>query len=169
MIRRGRVWKFGDDVDTDVMLPGKALKLNPDDGARYLFEAVRGEGWAQQLRAGDVIVGGERFGTGSARPVAMPLRALGVGAMLATSMPSLFVRSCVNAGMLAVVVPGIVDACEEGDELEIDTEKATVRNLTRGVEISFAPIPALVTDIVEAGGLMARLEADGYFGEPAGA
>ena len=165
MIRRGRVWKFGDEIDTDVMLPGKALRLSPEEGARYLFEAVRGEGWAQSVRPGDLVVGGRRFGAGSARPVAIPLCALGVGAVLATSMPSLFQRNCVNTGLLTVVVPGIADACDEGDELEVDTIAAKVRNLTRGDEVGFAPIPALVTEIVEAGGIMARLEADGYFGE----
>jgi 3-isopropylmalate/(R)-2-methylmalate dehydratase small subunit len=167
VIRRGRVWKFGDSVDTDVMLPGKALRLSPREGSRYLFDAVRGENWAGQVRAGDLVVGGEHFGAGSARPVAIPLRLIGVGALLAESMPSLFQRNCVNAGLLALAVPGIAGLCDEGDELEIDTDAATVRNLTSDAVTGFAPMPQFVTEIVEAGGLVAQLERAGYFGGPA--
>jgi 3-isopropylmalate dehydratase small subunit len=155
---------FGDSVDTDVMMPGKALRLSPTEGARYLFDAIRGEGWVDQVRGGDIVVAGHHFGAGSARPVAILLRAAGVEAIVAESMPSLFQRNCVNAGLLAVTATGVTDVVREGDEVEIDTEASTVRNLATSRTVAAVPMPAFVTAIVEAGGVIAQLEAAGYFG-----
>jgi 3-isopropylmalate/(R)-2-methylmalate dehydratase small subunit len=154
---------FGDSVDTDVMMPGKALRVNPDEGARYLFDAIRGEGWVDEVRGGDVIVAGHHFGAGSARPVAMLLLAAGIGAIVAESMPSLFQRNCVNAGLLAVTAPGVTDLVDEGDAVEIDTDASTVRNLKTGETITAVRMPPFVSAIVEAGGVITQLEAAGYF------
>jgi 3-isopropylmalate/(R)-2-methylmalate dehydratase small subunit len=163
VIRRGRAWIFGDSIDTDVMMPGRALRLSPEEGARYLFEAIRGEGWVDEVQDGDILVGGDHFGAGSARPVAIQLRAAGVGAIVAESMPSLFQRNCVNAGLLAVTAAGVTGLVREGDEVEIDTERATVRNPGTGRSLPIVPMPSFVTGIVEAGGVIAQLEAAGYF------
>jgi 3-isopropylmalate/(R)-2-methylmalate dehydratase small subunit len=163
VIRRGRAWVFGDSIDTDVMMPGRALRLSPEEGLRYLFDAIRGEGWADEVREGDVLVGGHHFGAGSARPVANLLRAAGVGAIVAESMPSLFQRNCVNAGLLAVTAAGVTALVREGEEIEIDTEAGTARNLGSDRSVAIVPMPAFVTGIVEAGGVIAQLEAAGYF------
>jgi 3-isopropylmalate/(R)-2-methylmalate dehydratase small subunit len=160
-ILSGRVLAFGADVDTDVMMPGKALRVPVAEARRMLFEAIR-PGFADQVRPGDVIVGGVRFGTGSARPVAMHLRPLGVTAIVAESMSSLFQRGAINAGVLAVVVPGVTATFVDGDQIEIDDERGTVRNPERDITLQFPPIPALARSIIRAGGIIEQLVEGGF-------
>ncbi|HEY4330941.1 MAG TPA: 3-isopropylmalate dehydratase [Ilumatobacteraceae bacterium] len=162
-IIRGRVWRFGDDIDTDVMMPGKALRAALPDARRMLFDAAR-PGFSDLVRPGDIIVGGMRFGTGSARPVAMHLRTLGVTAILAESMSSLFQRSTINAGLFAMTVPGIAAICNDGDTMEIDDAGGVVRVGER--ELQFAPLPEMARAVVTAGGIIEQLVAGGYL--PAG-
>lgn len=156
----GRALVFGDDVDTDVMMPGKALRVPVDAARRMLFDAVR-PGFHEEVRDGDVIVGGLRFGTGSARPVAMHLRALGVRAIVAESMSSLFQRNAINAGVLAVAVPGVSGAVTDGDVVEIDAEAGALTVGDLG-PLRFAPLPDLAMEIVAAGGVIDQLVAAGY-------
>ena len=158
---KGRVWVFGDKVDTDSMFPGRGLRLPPEEAAQLLMDGIR-PGWASQVSPGDVIVGGEQFGMGSARPVGTLLRLVGIGAVMASSMSSIFQRNCINAGLLAVPVPGVDTFCHEGDILDIDAEGGVMRNLTVGTELEFAPIPAFVSEIVTSGGIVAQLTKGGY-------
>jgi 3-isopropylmalate/(R)-2-methylmalate dehydratase small subunit len=158
---KGRVWVFGDMVDTDNMFPGRGLRLPPEEAAQLLFDGMR-PGWANQVSPGDIIVGGAHFGMGSARPVGTLLRLVGVAAVVASSMSSIFQRNCVNAGLLAVPVPGVAAFCREGDILEIDAEVGVVRNITDGSELEFAPIPAFVSEIVASGGIISQLTRGGY-------
>jgi 3-isopropylmalate/(R)-2-methylmalate dehydratase small subunit len=156
----GRAWSFGDNIDTDVMFPGHALRLPIDEASRHLFEAVR-PSWSSEVRPGDIVVAGTGLGAGSARPVAALLRHVGVGAVLAESMASLFQRNCINGGLFAAAVPGIA-ACRDGDRLLIDSERGTVVNETTSVTLSLPAVPRLLLELVEAGGVVARLRAQGY-------
>lgn len=157
----GRALVFGDDVDTDVMMPGKALRVPVVDARRMLFESIR-PNFADEIREGDMVVGGLRFGTGSARPVAMHLRALGVRAIVADSMSSLFQRNAINAGVLAVVVPGASAAITEGSVIEIDALNGTIAVPDRDEPLTFTPLPRLAMEIVDAGGVIDQLVAGGY-------
>lgn len=157
----GRAWVFGDQVDTDVMFPGDALRLPVAEASTRLFEPIR-PGWADLVVPGDVVVGGRSFGIGSARPVAALLRHLGVAAVLAETMSSLFQRNCVNAGLPALAVPGIAAACAEGDELHLDLVEGVVTIGRTGGRLRFPPLPAPVAALVEAGGVRAMLRAEGY-------
>jgi 3-isopropylmalate/(R)-2-methylmalate dehydratase small subunit len=158
----GRALVFGDDIDTDVMMPGKALRVPVADARRMLFEAVRPT-FCDEVRDGDIIVGGLRFGTGSARPVPLHLRALGVRAIVADSMSSLFQRNSINAGVLAVVAPGATAVVVEGDTIEIDALAGTIQVCGRDAgTLSFAPLPPLAMEIVRAGGIIDQLIAAGY-------
>jgi len=108
-----RVWKFGDNVSTDLMLPGPALILSPEEQTSWVFQANR-PGWVDEASLGDFIVGGRGVGMGSSRPGARSLRNLGVGCVLAESIARLFFRNCVNFGLLAVECAGISAAFEKG-------------------------------------------------------
>jgi 3-isopropylmalate/(R)-2-methylmalate dehydratase small subunit len=158
---RGKVWLFGDDINTDAMYPGFAMKLPFDEAARYVFHELR-PGWVDQVDAGDIVVAGRNFGVGSSRPVARLFTSLGVSALLAEEFNGLFHRNAINFGMPALTVPGVRDLFVEGQEAEVDPAAGTVANLTTGARLQTAGLPPLLLDILDAGGLMPRLVRQGY-------
>lgn len=158
---RGRVWMFGDDVDTDVMFPGAALRLPTSEACTQVFAAIRPT-WHREVRPGDLVVGGRSFGSGSARPVARLFRALGVAAVLAESMSTLFQRNCINAGLLALSAPGITQLCQEGDVLSMATDQGSITNISTGATLAVDALPPLLGDLVDAGGVIEMLRRDGY-------
>jgi 3-isopropylmalate/(R)-2-methylmalate dehydratase small subunit len=158
---RGRVWKFGDAVNTDEMFPGFAMRLPVAEAAQYMFNATR-PGWPALVRPGDVIVGGRRFGLGSSRPVARLMLELGISCILAEEFSSLFMRNSINLGLAALTIPGVTSAVEEGDELEVDLESAHVRNVRNDIELTGTPLPGLALDIIRHGGVEERLRSQGY-------
>jgi 3-isopropylmalate/(R)-2-methylmalate dehydratase small subunit len=109
----GRVWKFGDNINTDYMMPGPALYLPEEERVRYVFQANR-PGWVDLVKPGDFIIGGTNYGVGSSRPAALSLRNLKIGCLIAESINGLFFRNCVNFGLVALQCPGIHAAFEEG-------------------------------------------------------
>ena len=167
MIVRGRVWIFGDDINTDLILPGHAVMRPVAEQPRYAFEATR-PGWSQQVRPGDILLGGRNFGTGSGRPAARILTQLGITAVVAESITGLFYRNCVNYGLPPVPAPGILAAFAEGDEAAIDLPGGRIVNLTTGAEIAGEPIPEILFEIVTAGGVFPLLEREGLI-RPEGA
>ena len=136
----GRVWKFGDDINTDLMLPGPLLTASEAEQARAVFSANR-PGWIDQIAPGDIIVGGRNFGTGSSRPAARSLRNIGLGALLAESINGLFFRNAVSFGFLALECPGVHAAFEEGQTAEISIADWTVRNRDTGAVLHAKPVP----------------------------
>ena len=127
----GRVWKFGDNINTDLMLPGPLLLATEEEQRRAVFSANR-PGWVDQVQAGDIIVGGLNFGMGSSRPAARSLRNCGIPALIAESINGLFFRNAVNFGLLALECPGVRAAFAEGQTAEITLEDFTVRNRETG-------------------------------------
>src|SRR5215469_13737472 len=113
----GRVWKFGDNINTDLMLPGPLLTASEAQQKRAVFSANR-PGWVDQVHAGDVLIGGRNFGTGSSRPAARSLRNLAIGCLLAESINGLFFRNAVSFGFVALECPGVSAAFEEGHTAE---------------------------------------------------
>ena len=146
----GRAWVFGDSIDTDAMYPGFAMKLPIPEAARHVFYDLR-PGWTDEVRPGDIVVAGRNFGIGSSRPVA---------ALVAEEFNSLFLRNAINNGLPALTVPGVRDLVSEGDEITIHLAEGWLAVGSRRIQA--APLPPMVLDILEAGGLLPRLAADGY-------
>jgi 3-isopropylmalate dehydratase small subunit len=154
---RGRVWKFGDDVDTDVMAPWNTISA-PWEERRGSVLHIR-PGFADRVNPGDVIVAGRNWGCGSSREHAPEnLQLLGIGAVVAESFGRIYFRNCIAIAFPNLVCPGVAVGCEEGDELEIDVESGGVRNLTRGTELQGEAYTREMLEIVEKGGLMKVLE-----------
>ena len=155
-----RAWRFGDNVNTDLILPGPFLRAHPEVQARQVFSANR-PGWVDQIRAGDVIVAGRNFGMGSARPAQRSFKRLGLGFLVAEQVNSLFFRGCVNFGFLALDCPGVTQAFAEGDAIAFDREAWLLRNLTTGIAIPPAPLAPQFLRMMTEGGLFPMLEAEG--------
>ena len=157
--RRGRVWKFGDEIDTDRLAPYDSMAL-PRPERRDTVMRERPE-FAADCRPGDILVAGKNFGCGSSRePAVDNLRLLGLSCVLAESFARIYFRNAVATGFANLVCPGIADACDDGDELEVKIDRATVRNLTRGTEIAAIPLDETMRAILEAGGLLALLKSN---------
>ncbi|MEW6442816.1 MAG: 3-isopropylmalate dehydratase [bacterium] len=167
---RGRVWKFGDNISTDLMMPGTetlgqlGLKQEVDwqAMARNCMQANR-PGWAELVQQGDLLVAGRNFGCGSARPAPRFLKVLGISVVLAESIARVFLRNSVNLGFPALICRGISPAVEEGDILEVDISSGQVRNLRSGrtLEAEGFPQGSPPYDILMAGGLKPFLARGG--------
>lgn len=153
----GRVWKFGDNINTDFMMPGPALYLPEAERVRYVFQANR-PGWVDQMKPGEFIIGGHSYGVGSSRPAALSLRNLGVGCLIAESINGLFFRNCVNFGLLALQCPGVHAMFEEGQTAIVSTDDLTVRNEQTGEVRQALPVPRELVDLMIGGGIFPLLE-----------
>jgi 3-isopropylmalate/(R)-2-methylmalate dehydratase small subunit len=160
VIIEGKVWKFGDDINTDLLQPSEALFAPVAEQPRYCMSANR-PGWAETVANGDVMVAGRNFGTGSSRPAARVMKELGLGCLLADSINGLFFRNAVNFAFPAIEVAGVSDAFEEGDVATIDFEAARVTNARTGEQLQGIIWPAELLAILNAGGLNAQLIAEG--------
>jgi 3-isopropylmalate/(R)-2-methylmalate dehydratase small subunit len=150
---RGRVWKFGHNVDTDVMAPWSSL-AQPWEERRRLIFAIRPE-FVEQVRAGGIIVAGRNWGCGSSREHAPEnLKRLGIAAVVAESFGRIYFRNSVAIAFPNIACPGAHDAFDEGDEMELDLATARVRNLTRDVELQGQPYAPEMLSILEKGGLL---------------
>lgn len=158
---RGRAWVFGDEINTDDMYPGFAMKLPVPEAARYMFDATR-PGWPELVEPGDIVVAGRNFGLGSSRPCAELFTHLGVSCLVAEQYNSLFHRNALNYGLPALTVPDARSLITEGDVLAIDAAAGLVRNETRGTEHGVDPLPAFIVELIDGGGLINRLEAGGF-------
>jgi 3-isopropylmalate/(R)-2-methylmalate dehydratase small subunit len=156
----GRVWKFGDDINTDLMLPGPLLTASEEEQRRAVFSANR-PGWVDLVRPGDIVIGGRNFGTGSSRPAARSLRNLGLGALVAESINGLFFRNAVSFGFLALECRGVHAAFGEGQTAEISLADWTLRNRDTGTALAISPVPDRLLSLMTSGGIFPVLEAQG--------
>lgn len=150
----GKVWKFGDDVDTDAIVPGKYLiLLDPAETAAHVMEGIR-PGFADLVAPGDVIVGGANFGTGSSRdPAVKALQSAGIQAIVAESFARIFFRNCINAGLTPVECPEAAKI-QEGQHVQIDVLEGKVTVVDTGAVLEAVPLPAEIKAILDAGGLV---------------
>ncbi|MCK4304229.1 MAG: 3-isopropylmalate dehydratase small subunit [Candidatus Eisenbacteria sp.] len=154
-IVRGKAWKYGDDINTDVIFPGKYTYTitDPAEMAAHAMEDLD-PGFAKNVQPGDVIVAGKNFGCGSSREqAAFCLTANKVGAVVASSFSRIFFRNAINAGLPTIELPGIAERIEAHETVTIDLGKGTLT--CKAGEFSFPPLPPEVIGIVEAGGLVA--------------
>ncbi len=162
----GKVWRCGDNINTDLILPGPYLYRSPAEQARAVFQANR-PGWVDQVAAGDALIGGFNFGMGSSRPAARSLRLCGVGFVLAETINGLFFRNSVNYGLLAAECPGVAAAFSEGDTAELDLDAWSVRNPRTGQVLAVMPVPTQLLSLMTGGGIYPVMEARGLIA-PAG-
>ncbi len=143
---RGKAWKFGNNIDTDQIIPAKyaIYSLDEKELGKHAMEGVPGrDTWASGVTSGDILVGGSNFGCGSSREIA-PV------AILAR----IFFRNAINMGYPILQSPQAAEAVEEGDELEVDLEEGVIRNFTKGDEYRAEPFPKFMNDLLRMGGLV---------------
>jgi 3-isopropylmalate/(R)-2-methylmalate dehydratase small subunit len=150
----GRAWKFGDDIDTDAIIPGRYLVINdPRELAAHLFEGVRPE-MAGKVRQGDYVVAGENFGCGSSREHApLALKGAGVKAVVARSFARIFFRNSINIG-LPLFICSEVDKIADGAKIVVDLAGGVIFNQSRNESYKTTPLPDFLREIVDAGGLV---------------
>jgi len=157
----GRVWVFGDSLNTDAMYPPDAMKLDIPEAAKMVFYDVR-PGWTDLVCPGDIVIAGKNFGLGSSRPVAALFNQLGVAALVAEEFNSLFFRNAVNAGLPAMTVPDVVAVFSDGDIGTFDLRTGAWSDDTTGVSGTVSVMPDLILDILASGGVLPRLAEQGY-------
>jgi 3-isopropylmalate/(R)-2-methylmalate dehydratase small subunit len=157
---KARVWKVGDNINTDLILPIQAFYLPAAEQPKYVFHANR-PGWVDLVKSGDILIGGKNFGMGSSRPAARSLKNLGIACLVAPSINGLFFRNCVNFAFPAVECPGVDEAFNEGEIAEVDFDTGVVRNVTRGTTLKGRPMPPRLLELVKAGGIYPLLEKEG--------
>ncbi len=152
---RGRVWKFGDDIDTDVIIPARyLLTSDAKELAQHVMEDIDPE-FPSKVQEGDIIVAGKNFGCGSSREHApIAIKGAGVSCVVAKSYARIFYRNAINIGMPIVECPEAVDEAEDGDILEIDTAEGVVLNTRTGQSYDASQHSPYVQQIIKAGGLM---------------
>jgi 3-isopropylmalate/(R)-2-methylmalate dehydratase small subunit len=160
MIFEARVWKFPDNINTDLIIPSGSIYLSAQEQARLAFKASR-PGWVDALRPGDIMIAGRNFGMGSSRPAARSLRILGLSCVIAESINGLMFRNCINYAFPAMECPGVAAAFQEGDVARVDFTAATVGNARTGETLAAKGLPPKLLDLLEAGGIYALLEKKG--------
>lgn len=158
MIFEGKVWTFGDNISTDLMMPGSQILSRPgisdEEAAQYCMRANRPD-WAVKVQKGEIIVAGRNWGCGSSRPAARLLKTLGISIIVAESMSRLFFRNSVNVGLPVLICKGILEAFSEGEVTRVKVETGEVSNLSRGTKLQGEALPAdsPPAQILRAGGL----------------
>jgi len=152
---RGRAHVYGDNVDTDVIIPARYLTVwDPAELAAHCLEDLDPE-FVKKVRSGDMIVAGENFGSGSSREHApIAIRACGVAAVIAKSFARIFFRNAINVGLPALSCPEAVAEAKAGDELAVDLAAGRIENLTRKKSYTAEPFPEFLQRIIAAGGLV---------------
>jgi 3-isopropylmalate/(R)-2-methylmalate dehydratase small subunit len=150
---KGKAWKYGDEIDTDVIYPGKYLiSFDPSEAATHAMEGLDPD-FHKKISRGDVLFVGRNFGSGSAREqAAVALKSAGVGAVIAESFARTFYRNAINIGLPALEFRGIKDKIAEEDEVDVDLDRGILKNITKLTEYAFPPQPQFVLEMLEMGG-----------------
>jgi len=158
---QGSVWKYGDNIDTDAIIPARYLNMSTaEELAQHCMEdgvwdGPPGTSFATSVQKGDIIVGGENFGCGSSREHApLAIKGAGVSCVVAESFARIFYRNSINIGLPILSCPEAVEAAEQGDTLTVDLEAGTIANARTGEVYTTSPFPPFIMGIIEAGGLV---------------
>ena len=151
----GTVWKYGDNVDTDAIIPARYLNIStPEELALHCMEDID-VSFAGSVQPGDIIVGGENFGCGSSREHApLAIKGAGVSCVIAKSFARIFYRNGINVGLPILECPEVVEGTEQGDQLTVDLESGTITNERTGRVYRTSPFPAFIMRVIQAGGLV---------------
>lgn len=157
--RTGRVHKYGDNINTDIITPGKYMELGIREMAEHAMEGVDPD-FSAKVNPGDILVARHNFGSGSSRETApLALKTAGISAVIAVSFARIFYRNAMNIGLPVLeLAPEDVEAIKDGDCLRVDLAEGKVHDLTCGKEFSFSPIPERLLQMLSDGGLTAQLE-----------
>ena len=159
MALQGKVWRYGDNIDTDVIIPARYLNtFDPQELAKHCMVDID-ESFAGTVKQGDIMVGGRNFGCGSSRehaPVA--IKASGVPVVIAASFARIFYRNGINIGLPLLEIGDDVKKIKAGDELSVDVATGVIQDLTTGDTFHAHPLPGFIQDIAKAGGLVAYVK-----------
>ncbi len=152
---KGKVWKFGSDVDTDAIIPARYLTTtDPNELAKHCMEDADPD-FPNKVKVGDIIVADKNFGCGSSREHApIAIKASGVSCVIAHSFARIFYRNAFNMGLPILESPEAVSSTETGDELEVDLDTGEIVNLTKDKTFTANPIPPFMQELIQAGGLI---------------
>lgn len=162
-IKRGKVFKFGDNISTDHIAPGRLFHLRNDleEFSKHVLEDADPD-FAKNLSKGDFVVAGNNFGLGSSREHAPQIiKIAGVGAVIAKSFARIFYRNAINIGLLAIECD--TDRIDAGDELELDIKAGVLKDLTKNIELKITPLPDVMIKLLDDGGLVEHLKKNGDF------
>jgi len=160
---KGKTFKFGDNISTDLIVPGRLahLRSNLPELAKHVLEDADPT-FASRVKPGDFVVGGSNFGLGSSREHApLVIKMAGVSAILAKSVARIFFRNAINQGLPVLICD--TDQIKDGDELEVDLAAGTVKDLTNGKTLTFGKIPPVMLSILNEGGLLEYIKKYGDF------
>jgi len=160
MVCSVRVWVASGNSNADLILPSQAYYLTIEQQPKCVFAANR-PGWSDEVRKGDILIGGKNFGMGSSRPAARSLRNLGLACLVAESINGLFYRNAINFAFPALEAPGVSTLFKEGETAEVSFEDFAVKNLDTGKACPAAPMPWPLLAILKAGGIYPLLEKEG--------
>jgi len=157
-ILQGKAWKYGDDIDTDAIIPARYLNTSdPDELASHCMEDADPD-FAKKVSSGDIIVGGKNFGCGSSREHApIAIKAAGVSCVIAHSFARIFYRNSFNMGLPIFESPEAARAIETGNEIQVDPASGTIRNITKGEQYQAEPYPDFMVELIQSGGLIPYL------------
>lgn len=159
---KGTVFRYGDNVDTDVIIPARYLNApSPEELAKHCMEDIDAA-YATSVKPGDIMVGGWNFGCGSSREHApIAIKASGISVVIASSFARIFYRNCINIGLPIMECPEAAEGIEAGDKVSVDFETGEIVNETKGQTYHAAAFPPFIQGIIEAGGLLKSLKARG--------
>jgi 3-isopropylmalate/(R)-2-methylmalate dehydratase small subunit len=155
MILKGKVWKFGNNIDTDAIIPARYLNTSdPAELAKHLMEDADKD-FPSKVKSGDLIIAEANFGCGSSREHApIAIKAAGIQAVVAKSFARIFYRNSFNIGLPIFESEEAAEKVREGDEIEVDADNGVIRNVTKGEEYTAKPIPPFMQELISAGGLI---------------
>ncbi len=158
MLIHGKAHKYGDHIDTDVIIPARYLNMtDPDELAGHCMEDIDSD-FLSKVERGDVMVAGKNFGCGSSREHApIAIKAAGIAGVIAESFARIFYRNSFNIGLPLIESAEAAAGISDGDEAEVSLEAGVVRNITTGEEYRFAPITGIAAELLEVGGLRERV------------
>jgi 3-isopropylmalate dehydratase small subunit len=157
---KGRCWKFGADINTDLIIPGRYLNTtDPVELAKHCMEDADPD-FSSKVSEGDIILADKNFGCGSSREHApIAIKAAGVSCVIAKSFARIFYRNAFNLGLPVVVSPEAFDGSDENDTIEVNTQDGTITNVTKNKSFHAEPIPPFMQEIIDHGGLMGYVTA----------
>ena len=162
MDAQGRAHKYGDNIDTDVIIPARYLNTTDHkELAAHCMEDIDAS-FIKTVQTGDIMAGGWNFGCGSSREHApIALKAAGISCVIAKSFARIFYRNSINIGLAILECPEASDGIEAGDEVTVDFDSGEIRNLTKGTSYRAQPFPPFIKSIIDAGGLLNAIESGG--------